>query len=290
MHRLSSAFRLFADVLSQGPRLRTLALRTVALRTVALRTVALTGAVLASPLVGMLPGRANPPETAPVALTAALVQLDAAANSRNLSSVLNFYGPNFSHSDGLNRTTLEKALTQLWKQFPTLSYRTALKSWTAEGTDWVAETETTITGTQVVGDREFRLDATLQSQQRFANQKIVRQDILRERSQLTSGANPPTVKLNLPDQVLVGQDFSLDAIVQEPLGDDLLLGAALEEPISPDGLLNPTRVNLEALASGGIFKVGRAPLTPDSRWISAVVVRQSGITMVTQRLRVTPRK
>jgi hypothetical protein len=246
---------------------------------------------VATVLVGYLPSaQAEPPETAPIPLKAVLAQMDAAANSQSLPSVLNFYSPNFTHGDGLNRKTLEQSLSQLWKQFPTLSYSTVLKSWQREGTGWIAETVTTIKGTQKVGDREFRLDSTLHAQQRFEDQKIIRQDILGERSQITSGAKPPTLTLNLPEQVNAGQDFVFDAIVQEPLEDDLLLGAAIEEPIKPIGLLNPTTVNLEPLASGGIFKVGRAPLTPDGRWISAVIVRQDGITMVTQRLRVIAKK
>lgn len=233
---------------------------------------------------------AETPETAPISLKAALVQMDAAANSHNLPTVLNFYSPSFTHADGLNRETLGQSLTQLWQQFPTLSYKTELKSWQPQGTGLVAETLTTITGTQKIGDREFRLESTLQSKQQFEDQKIVRQDILSERSQLTSGTKPPTLTFNLPEQVTVGQDFVFDAIVQEPLGDDLILGSALEEPIKPGAYLNPTKISLEALNSGGIFKVGRAPLTPDQRWISAVIVRQDGITMVTQRLRVLPKK
>ncbi len=250
-------------------------------------TLSTLGAAIA--LSGPLPVRADTPETAPMALKSAIAQMDAAANSHNLPNVLSFYSPNFAHSDGLTRQTLEQSLAQLWQQFPTLSYRTELKSWKTEGNDLVAETITTISGTQKVGNREFRLASTLAASQRFENQKIVRQDILSERSQLTSGTQPPTLKLNLPETVMVGQEFAFDAIVQEPLNDDLLMGTAVEEPIKPEGFLNPSKLNLEPLTAGGLFKVGRAPLTVDSRWISAVVVRQTGMTLVTQRLRVTPR-
>jgi len=88
--------------------------------------------------------------------------------------------------------------------------------------------------------------------------------------------------MNLPQQVRVGQQYSFDAIVQEPLGDDYLVGAAIEEPIQADKYFNPTPVELELLPAGGLFKVGRAPNIPANRWISAVLVR--GITIVTQRL------
>jgi hypothetical protein len=230
------------------------------------------------------------PDTAPPALKTFLTQVDAAANRQNVQEVLRFYSPAFKHSDGLTRETLEQSLTQLWKRYPNLQYRTELKSWKADGTAIVAETVTRITGRQTLGNREFTLDTTLTARQRLENQAIVSQEILDERSQMTSGSKPPSVKLMLPAQVATGQDYSVDAIVEEPLGDDLLLGTALEEPVRPEGLLNPTIVNLELLSAGGIFKVGRAPAQPDNRWISAVVVRHNGLTMVTRRLQVVDRK
>ncbi len=242
---------------------------------------AFSGVLFCSSRVGAVPS-----DVAPAPLKATIAAIDKAANSHNVQSVLEFYSPNFTQSDGLTRQTLEQALTQLWKRYPNLTYQTELKSWKAEGNGFTAETVTHVTGAQKVGDRELKIDSTLQARQQFENAKIVRQDILAERSQITSGTNPPTVKLNLPEQVNAGQSFNFDAIVQEPLGNDLLLGAAIEEPVKADGFINPTTVDLELLPAGGIFKVGRAPLTGDNRWISAVLVRQDGLTMITQRLRV----
>jgi len=244
---------------------------------------------LATSLSGLLLPLKSPAQSsdAPAELKTFLSQMDQAANSQNLQGVLQFYGSNFVHSDGLTRQTLEQALSDLWKRYPKLTYRTELKSWKMEGNRMVAETVTSIAGTQKEGDREWTLTSTLQSRQQLENQKIVRQEILTEHSEIKSGSNPPTVKLTLPEEVRPGQEFTFDAVVQEPLGEDILLGTALEEPIKADGLLKPTTADLEVLSAGGLFKVGRAPNRPENRWISAVLVRQNGITLITQRLRVT---
>jgi hypothetical protein len=249
--------------------------------------VALLGAVLTLGY-GFNPQlvRAESPETAPAELKATLTQIDTAATKQNLQGVLQYYSPNFANSDGLTRPTLEQALTQLWKRYPTLTYTTEITSWKKEGSGITAETSTRIVGTQKVSNREYKLDSTLRARQTFENQKIISQEILGERSQIKSGVNPPNVLLNLPEEVKQGQAFNFDAIVQEPIGNDLLLGTALEEPVKPDGYINPTTADLELLSSGGIFKVGRAPAIPGSRWLSAVLVRYDGITIVTQRLRV----
>ena len=223
---------------------------------------------------------------APAELTNIIAQVDAAANQRNINEVLKFYSPNFTHSDGLTRQSMAQALTYLWKSYPQLKYQTQLQSWQPQGKAIVAETVTKITGTQSQAVGNTLLDATIRSKQRYENGQIVQQEILSEQSQIKTGDKPPTVEVKLPQQVKPGQQYNFDAVVREPLGDDYLLGAAIEEPIKPDNFSNPARVDLELLSSGGLFKIGRAPLKPDRYWVSAVLIRGDGMTLVTQRLNV----
>jgi hypothetical protein len=232
---------------------------------------------------------ARPATPAPAALTQTLTQIDAAASQSNIPAVMAFYAPTFTNSDGLNYTTFQEALAAFWKRYPGMVYKTEINSWKAEGSAFVVETTTTIAGTQQTADRPINVSATISSRQRMEGQKIVQQEILSERSQVTMGQTPPTVQVILPEQVTIGRTYSFDAIVQEPLGDRLLLGAALEETITPAGYLNPASLNLELLSSGGLFKTGRAPIRPENRWVSAVVIRDDGTTAVTQRLRVVGR-
>ncbi|MEG4147615.1 nuclear transport factor 2 family protein [Microcoleus sp. Pol12B5] len=229
---------------------------------------------------------AQTPANAPAPLTKVLTEIDAAANRRDVKAVMAFYSPNFTHSDGLNSQSMAKALTQLWERYPSLNYRTEIKSWKTEGSAIIAETITTIAGTQKKDGRELTLKATIRSQQRFEGEKIVSQEILAEQTQLTSGQSPPTIQVNLPEQVKVGEEYHFDAIVREPIGDDILIGTVLEEPITEKTFFNPSEVELELLNSGGIFKVGKAPATPQNRWVSAVLMRQGGIATVSVRLRV----
>ena len=229
---------------------------------------------------------AQTPSNAPAPLTKLLTEIDAAANRRDVKAVMAFYSQNFTHSDGLNSSIMEKALTQLWERYPTLNYRTEIKSWKTEGSAIVAETVTTITGTHKKDGIDLNLKATIRSQQRFEGEKIVKQEILAEQTQLSSGKNPPTIEVNLPEEVKVGTEYHFDAIVREPIGNDILIGTVLEEPVTEKTFFNPSEVELELLNSGGIFKVGKAPATPENRWISAVLMRQGGIATVSVRLRV----
>ncbi|MDJ1178925.1 nuclear transport factor 2 family protein [Roseofilum sp. BLCC_M91] len=225
-------------------------------------------------------------ETAPNELKQVIEQIDNNASQQNLEGVLAFYDRQFESEDGLTRSSLAEVLAGFWQDYSQIRYSTEIESWEHEGNGWIAETVTTIQGQKRMMGRSMQMRSQIRSRQRLENQKLVSQEILSERTILTAGDNPPTVDFQLPEQVLIGQRFTLDAIVQEPLGNDVLLGAVLEEPVHVNHYLESKSIDLELLSAGGLFKLGTAPILPEPRWISAVLIRGDGITMITQRLRV----
>jgi hypothetical protein len=231
-------------------------------------------------------GLAASADTAPPELLDAIESMDAAANQADIGAVMDYYSPNFSSADGLDYQDMEQTLSELWERYPNLTYETQLLEWAADGSSIIAETLTLVTGAPTVGDRPFDFTATIESRQRFIDGQIVEQEVLSEETVLVSGQNSPTIQINLPEQVAVGSEFVFDAIVLEPLDGRRLLGMAIDEPVDVAGYLNPANVELEVLSAGGLFKIGQAPATPGSRWISAVLVREDGITIVTRRLQV----
>lgn len=228
----------------------------------------------------------DPASSAPVEVTQLLSQIDAAATEKDMQALMQLYSPNFSSTDGLTRQSLQSALENLWGRFDNLNYATVLNSWERQGNAIVTETTTTMTATQDLAGQELNLTATVTSRQQIVDGRILEQEILAENSQLTSGENPPTVRINLPEEVRTGRQFAFDAVVEEPLGDRYLLGAAIEEPVTLAAYTNPAEFDLELLSAGGLFKVGRAPNLPDDRWVSAVLVRDDGMTIISRRLRV----
>ncbi|WAL60719.1 nuclear transport factor 2 family protein [Thermocoleostomius sinensis] len=223
---------------------------------------------------------------APAELLETIASIDAAASQQDLETVMSFYSPTFSNSDGLTYDGLQQALENFWERYANLTYATQVNDWERDGNAIVATTTTTITGTERRNGNALNLSATITSQQRFEDLKIASQEILAEQSQVTQGQNPPTVEVILPEQVGTGQKYEFDVIVLEPLGDRLLLGAAAEEAVQPSAYLDPTDITLELLSSGGLFKIGTAPATPETRWVSAILIRDDGITTVARRLQV----
>lgn len=229
--------------------------------------------------------RAESPETAPAELTQVLTTIETAASAEDLDQVMAYYSPDFTHTDGFDRESFSSALQQFWESYSSLTYRIELQSWERDGTALVAETLTYVTGTQLTGLRST-LDAVVRSRQRFENGQIVSQEILAERNTIASGSNPPSVTVLLPEEVGVGDPFEFDAIVEEPLGERLLVGAAIDEGATSVDFFEGRPVTLDVLSAGGLFKIGSAPESSDDRWISAVLIREDGLIIITRRLRV----
>lgn len=224
----------------------------------------------------------------PAALVDFVQQLDAAASQENLSQVMRAYSSDLVHGDGLSDDDVEAALEQFWEQYSDLNYKTDITSWEETSGGYTTETETTITGSRELGDQLLQLTAVLTAQQEIVGEQIVSQTILSENNIITTGSNPPTLDINLPEQIDIGQQFYFDAIVMEPLDEHLVLGAATETIVNPSGYIAPSPVEFDLLSSGGLFKMGRAPTTPGQQWLSAVIIRDDGITGVTRRLQITP--
>ena len=224
--------------------------------------------------------------TAPEELTQTIAGIEAAANDRDIDAVIEYYSPDFQNSDGLTVEVLTKALQKMWQDYPNLEYTTEIESWSKSGDELVAETVTRIVGMQNTASRKGRLKSTIRSRQYFQGEQLVRQEILTEQSQLTLGANPPQVQVIAPNKVATGEKYNFDLIVDRPLGDRVLLGAVKEEKTAGNLYLNATSLELEPLPAGGIYKVATAPSSPTSNWLSAILVRGDGMTMITHRVNI----
>jgi hypothetical protein len=230
--------------------------------------------------------RAEKPETAPQKLIEAISKIDLAANNHDFDILEQYISPQFVSKDGLSYQAFRQSLQKLWQSYSNLQYTTTLKSWQQEGNQLLAETITEITGSYNSNGREIALSSLIRSLQHFENGQLISQEILSERTDLTSGENPPKVKVRLPEKVKTGEQFNFDVIAEQPLGSDILLGAAVEEKVDGDRYLNPDTIELDALSAGGIFKLVTAPQTPKDTWLSAILIRADGITLITQRVKV----
>jgi len=243
-------------------------------------------APIANPILAAQASKPAPPE-----LENIVFALDKAASSQDIETVMKYYAPTFNHADGLDRDRYKQVLSELWKRYKDINYHTEISKWEQKGDQITAETVTMVRGTKSDANDNFKLEAKLISTQTYkpvnGKLQVFSQQVLSEQSSLSSGDAPPLVKLKMPEVIGVGRQYVLDAIVTEPLGTSLLLGAAIEETVDAKNYLTDNMIDLRPLRAGGLFKIGQAPFTSGDRWISVVLVRESGITIASQRLRVS---
>jgi hypothetical protein len=217
-------------------------------------------------------------------LQSILSDIDRAASAKD-PSLLQRFAPDFRSADGLSRDELGRSLAQFWQNFDRVSYQTTVDKLDRDRDGWTIETLTEITATKdSTSLGPAKLTAQVRARQIIRNGVIVRQELLSERTTTQWGSKPPSVRVRLPERVRPGETYSFDAIVQDPLGDTLLAGGAIDAPVRPESYTVPQDAALEPISAGGLFKLGRAPSSPGSRWISAVLVGPEGMTWVTQRL------
>ncbi|WP_017293687.1 hypothetical protein [Geminocystis herdmanii] len=213
-----------------------------------------------------------------------VTKIDLGANNQDLTLIEANISPQFTNQDGLDYNSYISSLKKTWEKYDDLKYTTSIESWKREGDQLIATTITNIQGTYDISGKKLILNSQIKSEQYFINNQLIKQKILTEKTEVTSGENPPNVTINLPEKVRPGQEFDFDVILQEPIGSDLILGAALEDKINPELYLNPSTFELDSLSAGGIFKRVKMPVTSEDHWYSVILIRSDGLKMITQRV------
>lgn len=220
----------------------------------------------------------------PKELLEIITKIDLAANKQDLNLIEANISPKFTNQDGLDYNSYISSLKKTWKKYNNLKYVTSIESWKKDQDQLIATTITNIQGNYEINGKKLMLNSQIKAEQYFINNQLVKQKILKEKTEVTSGENPPKVTINLPEKVRPGQEFDFDAVLQEPIGSNLILGAALEDKIKPELYLNPSTLELDSLSAGGIFKRVKMPVTPEDHWYSVILIRADGLKMITQRV------
>jgi len=220
-------------------------------------------------------------------------QMDQQASEKNMQGVLEFYRKDFKSGDGLNREATAKALESLWKNLEKPQYKTEVLSATGEGNRALVKAKTSLVGSLKEGDTSFALTGETETLSRFERLgpnnawQLVKQEVLAERSMLTSGKEPPKVSLSLPTKVAAGSTYTVEAVLDKSLRDSPALGGINQTPLTASVIPNVGSVNLNLLSSGGIFASNKAPKSPQDQAVSLRFVNTTGTTFITQRVKVT---
>ena len=236
------------------------------------RSLAGLGALLASAL----------PALAAVGPNAAQLQaLETALNGTGELRGVMEDGP------GLDVTLVELRRRSLLRQFPDARWQLSPGKPLRDGRSTV---QLQVTGSRQDGSNRYRLDAQQQLVLGSSGGRINSQTVIREQTLMRSGEADLPVSLLIPDAVLTGQRYDVDALFDEPLEGAIAAGGLVALTGQQVNALESPELQLGALGGGGLFKSVQAPFTPGSQTWAILLVHPKGIVSATKRVLVVADK
>ena len=89
------------------------------------------------------------------------------------------------------------------------------------------------------------------------------------------------ISFKIPEKVLTGSKYDIDIILNKPLEEVIIAGAIKPHQVNS---LFEQEILLEPLASGGIFKMTRAPSKPGIQIWSGIIAHPEGIITFTKSI------
>ena len=89
------------------------------------------------------------------------------------------------------------------------------------------------------------------------------------------------ISFKIPDKVLTGSKYDIDIILNEPLEEVIIAGAIKPHQVNA---FFEQEILLEPLASGGIFKMTRAPSKPGIQIWSGIIAHPNGMITFTKSI------
>ena len=93
--------------------------------------------------------------------------------------------------------------------------------------------------------------------------------------------NKIDISFQIPDKVLTGSKYDIDIILNKPLEEVIIAGAIKPHKINS---FFKQEILLEPLASGGIFKITRAPSKPGIQIWSGIIAHPEGMITFTKSI------
>ena len=191
---------------------------------------------------------------------------------------------------GLDVTLVELRRRSVLRQFPDARWQLTTGKPLRDGRSTV---QLQVTGSRQDGPTRYRLDAQQQlvlSSSGGPGGRINGQIVIREQTLMRSGETDIPVSLLIPDAVLTGQRYDVDALFDEPLEGAIAAGGLVALTGQQVNALESPELQLGALGGGGLFKSVQAPFTPGSQTWAILLVHPKGIVSATKRVLVVADK
>ena len=138
-------------------------------------------------------------------------------------------------------------------------------------------------GSKNLNGKKFKLESIFNITLNLDNGLIKQSNIENNLTTIRSDDNKIDIKISIPDKVLTGSKYDIDIILNQPLEETIIAGGIKEYE---EGKLLTQIIPLKPLATGGIFKVSRAPLLPGLQIWTGIIAHPSGLISFTKTVNI----
>ena len=140
-----------------------------------------------------------------------------------------------------------------------------------------------ITGSKMINDKKFNMSSNFLYKFQLKNGMIKNSSITNHLTTIRNDNNKVSLDISIPDKVLTGSNYELDIIINDPL-DQIIIAGGIKE-YQEETFLDQS-ISLEPLATGGIFKVTRAPFQTGTQIWSGIIAHPEGLVSFTKSVEI----
>ena len=199
--------------------------------------------------------------------------LENALNSRNFELIKN----NFKDEESLK---IQARLTEIIKDFPNSKWQIK-RSRGENSKEEIFNIK--VDGKKTINGQIYVLESNFKYFFSTSQNKINSGNIKNLLTTIRNDQNKIDIIFRIPEKVLTGTKYDIDIILNEPLGDVLIAGGIISH--QDDSYLKQ-EINIEPLASGGIFKTTRASSKPARQIWSGIIAHPKGTISFTKSVEI----
>ena len=199
--------------------------------------------------------------------------LENALNTGNLKLIKD----NFKEKESL---IIQEKFSEIIKEFPELKWEIKRIS-SKDSNEQLFQIK--VIGKKVVNEEIYLLESNFNYLFSTLNEKINSGKIKNLLTTVRNDQNNIDIIFRIPEKVLTGANYDIDIILTEPL-DNLIIAGGIKS--HQDESYFKQEISIEPLASGGIFKMTRAPSEPGMQVWSGIIVHPKGMISFTKSVEI----
>ena len=199
--------------------------------------------------------------------------LENALNTRNLKLIKE----NFNEKE---RLIIYEKFSKITKDFPDSKWRITRLN----GLNLNEEIfDVKVSGNKIINGEKYVLKSNFKYLFSTLNEKIIDGNIKDLLTTIRNDQNKVDIIFRIPEKVLTGTKYDIDIILNKPLGDVIIAGGIKSHQ---DESYLEQEINIAPLASGGIFKMTRAPSKPITQIWSGIIAHPEGVISFTKSVEI----